>query len=254
MNLSLTLPLLLGWIAGWFVNYLADVLPVTRKFSRPICPQCQSSFKWTDYLFFAKCKSCGKRRIIRTIIIQIVMTFTPVLLWMYPRAWLPFPLACLLMIYLAIVLVIDLEHRLILHSVSLAGAVLGLGIGIYMNSYHSTLLNGIEKTLLGGAFGFGIMLVFYFAGEWYVRRMSKQRGLSPDEVALGFGDVNLSGILGMLLGWPAILPGLLFAVFAGGLVSLGIIAGMLITKKYKAFTAIPYAPFLILGALYLIFI
>ena len=254
MNLTLTFPLLLGWLSGWLVNYLADVLPITRKFSRPTCPQCQSPFSWSDYLFYTNCKSCGRCRTFRTLVVQIVMVILPAILWIFPRAWLPFPLAFILLIYLAVVLVIDLEHRLILHPVSLAGAVLGLGIGIYLNSYHSTLSNGIIKTLIGGAFGFGVMLVFYFIGEWYVRRMSKKRGLSPDEVALGFGDVNLSGILGMLLGWPSIFAGRLFAVFAGGIVSLGIIVGMLITKKYKVFTAIPYAPFLILSALYLIFI
>jgi hypothetical protein len=43
-------------------------------------------------------------------------------------------------------------------------------------------------------------------------------------------------------------------VLAGGLISLLIILGMLIAKKYKTFTAIPYAPFLILSALYLLYI
>jgi hypothetical protein len=66
--------------------------------------------------------------------------------------------------------------------------------------------------------------------------------------------VNISGILGLLLGWPAISAGLLFAVFAGGLVSLVIVVGLLISKKYKAFTAVPYAPFLILSAVYLLYL
>ena len=182
------------------------------------------------------------------------MTIAPVLLWIFPNPRLPFPLAFLLLVYLAVVLVIDLEHRLILHPVSLVGAVLGLGIGIRLNSYGTTLTTGIVNSLLGGAFGFGVMLVFYFIGEAYVRYMSKKRGLSSDEVALGFGDVNLSGILGLLLGWPAIIVGLFFAILAGGLVSLVIVIRMLISKNYKAFTAIPYAPFLILGALFLIYL
>jgi leader peptidase (prepilin peptidase)/N-methyltransferase len=78
--------------------------------------------------------------------------------------------------------------------------------------------------------------------------------MPTDEVALGFGDVNFAGILGLLLGWPGISAGLLFTVLAGGLISLLIILGMLITKKYKAFTAIPYAPFLILSAFYLLYL
>ncbi len=137
-----------------------------------------------------------------------MLTVVPVLLWIFPRPGFPFILAFILFIYLCLVFVIDLEHRLILHPVSLFGALLALGIGIY--------LHGVLTTLIGGAVGFGIMLVFYFVGEWYVRYMSKKRGMSTDEVALGFGDVNLSGILGLLLGWPLILVGLLFAVLAVG--------------------------------------
>ncbi len=98
------------------------------------------------------------------------------------------------------------------------------------------------------------MLVFYFGGELYIKHMSKKRGLAADEVALGFGDVNLSGILGLLLGWRAIFACLFFAILAGGLVGLVITLGMLIAKKYKAFTAIPYAPFLILSAIYFHFL
>ena len=189
----------------------------------------------------------------RTLIVQAVMTVAPVLIWIFPGQTLPFPLAFILLDYLVVVLVIDLEHRLILYPVSIVGAVLGLGIGIFLRGKQSTAY-GIISTLLGGAAGFGIMLVFYFIGELFVKRMSKKRSLSADEVALGFGDVNLSGILGLLLGWRAIFACLFFAILGGGLVSLIIILGMLIAKKYKAFTAIPYAPFLILSAIYFLFL
>jgi leader peptidase (prepilin peptidase)/N-methyltransferase len=244
MDFTLVIPLLLGWLSGWLVNYLADVLPITRKFSRPVCSSCQANYKWSDYLLFRNCSKCGKRPAPRTIIVQAVMTVAPVWIWIFPGHSLPFLLAFVLMAYLAVVLVIDLEHRVVLHPVSITGAVLGLGIGIY--------INGITSTLLGGAVGFGIMLVFYFLGELFVKRMSKKRGMSSDEVALGFGDVNLSGILGLLLGLKIIIC-LFFAILVGGLVSLVIILGMLAARKYKAFTAIPYAPFLLLSALYFLF-
>jgi len=253
MDFTLFIPLLLGWLSGWLVNYLADVLPFIHKFSRPVCLTCQTKFGWSDYLLFRNCTNCGKRRSARTLIVQAVMTVAPVLIWIFPGQTLPFPLAFILLVYLAVVLVIDLEHRLILHPVSIAGAVLGLGIGIFLRGTQS-IGYGIISTLLGGAAGFGIMLVFYFIGELFVKRMSKKRGLPADEVALGFGDVNLSGILGLLLGWRAIFACLFFAILGGGLVSLIIILGMLIAKKYKAFTAIPYAPFLILSAIYFLFL
>jgi leader peptidase (prepilin peptidase)/N-methyltransferase len=245
MNLII-IPILLGWLMGWLVNYLADVLPVTRSFSRPACPDCQTPYHWGQYLFFHNCTTCGTPRKARPLITQAILTVVPALLWIFPRPGFPFALAFILFMFLSLVFVIDLEHRLILHPVSLVGAVLGLVIGTY--------LHGLVTTLIGGAVGFGVMLAFYFIGELYVRYMAKKRGITTDEVALGFGDVNFAGILGLLLGWPLITAGLLFAVLTGGLISLFIILGMLIAKKYKAFTAIPYAPFLILSALYLLYI
>jgi leader peptidase (prepilin peptidase)/N-methyltransferase len=254
MTFTVFLPLLLGWLGGWVVNYLADVLPLTRRLSRPQCSHCQNLYNWKDYLLFANCASCGKRRSLRSLILQAVMTVALVLIWLFPNPRLPFILAFILLAFLILVLVIDIEHRLILHPVSWSGAILGLGIGTLMNGYGATLKTGFLNTLLGGAFGFGVMLIFYFIGEAYVRYMSKKRGLPSDEVALGFGDVNLSGILGMLLGWPVIVAGLFFAILAGGLVSLVIVVKMLVSKNYRAFTAIPYAPFLILVAVFLIFL
>ena len=45
MDFTLILPALLGLAAGLLVNYLADVLPVTRRLSQPACPNCQTATK-----------------------------------------------------------------------------------------------------------------------------------------------------------------------------------------------------------------
>jgi leader peptidase (prepilin peptidase)/N-methyltransferase len=158
----------------------------------------------------------------------------------------------LLISYLAVVAVMDLEFRVILHPVSAAGAVIGLVTGTYLLSDNS-ILDGILTSLIGGAAGYAIMLAFYFLGEFYVRRMAKKKNLPADEVALGFGDVNLSGVIGLILGWPAVIAGIFYAILAGGVISFIIMISMLIAKKYRAFTAIPYAPFLILAVLIIVF-
>jgi leader peptidase (prepilin peptidase)/N-methyltransferase len=253
MVLMLILALILGWLTGWLVNYFADVMPVARKLYRPVCLACKTKYKWSDYLFFRNCQNCRRKRGFRAPIVQVVMTGASLLIWLFPNLALPYPLALILISYLAVVFVIDLEHRVILHPVSLTGVFLGLITGIVLRGKYS-LWHGISSSILGGVVGFGVMLLFYLAGEWYVKYMSKKRGLSPDEVALGFGDVNLSGILGMVLGWPGIVSGLLIGIIAAGGISLVIILVMLLTKKYKAFLAIPYAPFLILGTIYLLYL
>ncbi len=245
MNISILIPIALGWLAGYLVNYLSDVLPVTRRFSQPACPKCNQSLPWKEYLLLRGCPACGGGRSKRTYLPQAVMVAGSIYLWLVPPARLDFPLALLLLAWLGVVFVIDLEHRLILHPVSIVGALLGFGIGL--------VAHGLVPTLIGGAFGFGVMLVFYFFGEVFARFMSKRRGEEIEEVALGFGDVNLCGVTGLLLGWPVILAGLLFTIFAGGIASLLVIAVLLLRKRYQAFTPIPYAPFLILSILFYLF-
>jgi leader peptidase (prepilin peptidase)/N-methyltransferase len=240
----LAVVLLLGLIAGWMVNYLADVLPATRSFSRPDCPNCGHPRGPADFLLLRGCRTCGTSRGRRTYAVQAVMLTAAFYMWLNPSPRLGFWLEYVLLIFLALVFVIDVEHRLILHPVSLVGAVLGLGIGTY--------LHGLSSALIGGAVGFGSMLVLYYLGELFARYMSKRRGETIED-ALGFGDVNLAGIVGLLLGWPLIIFGLLFAILVGGAFSLLLVAAMMIRRRYQAFMAIPYAPFLVLSVVYALY-
>jgi leader peptidase (prepilin peptidase)/N-methyltransferase len=139
----------------------------------------------------------------------------------------------------------DLEYRIVLHFVSILGVVIGFLVGLKVH--------GLYTTLVGGAAGFLIMLVLYQLGEVFARVVSRLRGKKLDEVALGFGDVNLSGVLGLMLGWPGITMGLLMAILLGGFTSGMYILGAVVFKRYQMFTAIPYAPFLILGTIFLLY-
>jgi leader peptidase (prepilin peptidase)/N-methyltransferase len=163
-----------------------------------------------------------------------------VYLYFIPSTRLGFGPGYLLLAYFGIVAVIDLEHRMILDQVSLTGAVLTLAVGFW--------LHGLAYTFLGAIAGFGIMYILYYTGIWYSRWVSRRRGQEESEVALGFGDVNLGGVLGLLLGWPGIVAGLLLAIIIGGVFSLVYIVSLLIRRKWQPFMAIPYAPFLLLGA------
>ena len=246
MNLiSLLIPVILGLVAGYVVNYIADVLPFTRRLSRPACQNCQAHFTWQDYLLLKSCRSCGRKRSLRTSLVLFILTAATLYIWLTPPHRIGFWLGYLLLAYLGIVFVIDAEHRLIMHPVSIAGGLLGLGIGSYAH--------GVPLALAGGAAGFGSMLLLYFLGEAFTRYLSKRRGEDIEEVALGYGDVNLCGITGLLLGWPVIIAGMLFTIFAGGIGSLLVIGYMLVRKRYNAFTPIPYAPFLILSVLFFLF-
>ena len=261
MNVTLLIPFILGWIAGLFINYASDVLPLTRRFSQPVCTHCQSPFSWTDYLTLRTCQHCGRRRNLRTWLVQILATASFVYFWLYPSKALGIPLGMLVLIYFGIITVIDLEHRLILHPTSLAGAVLGLIVGTSIHSRADGLLLGAGKSLLGGLFGFGVMFLLYQLGTLVARyraRKMKASGQAPDEEeALGGGDVYLAGVLGLMLGWPFIWNALVLGVLLGGLISFLFIVMLLIRRRYTAdalMTFIPYGPYFIIGAFYLLFL
>jgi leader peptidase (prepilin peptidase)/N-methyltransferase len=178
-------------------------------------------------------------------VVEIALALLFAWLWLRPPERLGSALGLVLLFYFTLVVVIDLEHRLILYPVSLLGAFLCLGIGVW--------LYGLKTALYGGLAGFGVMLVLYFLGTWFTRWISYRRGVIIEEEALGFGDVCLSGVLGLVLGWPAIITGLVLAIFIGALVSLGYILLMVVRRNYTMFAAIPYGPFLIAGAVAILY-
>ncbi len=259
MNISLLIPLFLGWLAGLFVNYVSDVLPLTRRLSRPACRACGSSYSWGDILTLRPCRSCGKGRNLRTWLVQILAVVAFIYFWMVPSTRLGPVLTMLVLVYFGIIMVIDLEHRLILHVTSLAGAILGLIVGTYIYSKEYSLLVSVGQSLLGGVVGFGIMFLLYKFGELvarYRRRKLVEAGkVDDEEEALGGGDVYLAGVLGLMMGWPVVLA-LIYGALLGGIVSLILIVGLLIRRRYSSdalMTFIPYGPFFIIGAFYVLF-
>jgi prepilin signal peptidase PulO-like enzyme (type II secretory pathway) len=237
---------ILGLFGGLVVNYLSDVLPSQRRLSTPICVYCFKSQPWPNYLIWPRhCPDCDRRRPWRVWVVELFFMAASVILWLQPPARLGFAIGWILLLYFSVVVVIDLEHRLILHVVSLTGAVLGLGIGVW--------LHGWLPTLIGGAVGFFVMLALYYLGDLFARWLARRRGQELDEVALGFGDVNLAGVLGLLLGWPGISAGLILAILLGGFFSLIYLVIMLVRRRYKAFMAIPYGPFLVAAAVFLLY-
>jgi prepilin signal peptidase PulO-like enzyme (type II secretory pathway) len=236
-----------GWLLGAVVNYLADVLPLRRKLTRPFYIACDTTQGWANYLLWPRqCPPCQIRRRLRVWVVEIVYILASVLISIYPPVKIGYWLGMVVLAYFGVVVLIDLEYRLIMHPVSIFGAVLGLFVGY--------LRVGWLYTVLGGIAGFAVMWLLYQLGALIMKLVGRRRGQPVNDVALGFGDVNLSGVLGLMLGWPLILVGLVVAVLVGGLVSLGYIVYSLLTHKYQAFMALPYGPFLIFGAFLLVYL
>lgn len=251
MALSLLIPVLAGLAAGVAANYIADSLPFTRGLSRAVCAHCGSAYPWGLYLAGRDCPHCGHRRGPRPWLVLVAMLALSVFTWLEPHR-MGYALGMLLLTYFAVIVTIDVEHRLILHPTSIVGAALGLAIGIWVR--------GVMPTLGGGLVGLAVMLILYTIGLLFGRlraRRLQAAGLHPDgEDALGWGDVILGGIIGLLLGWPLIGLGLFLGILLGGIVGLAVIAATVVRGRYRQqalMLFMPYGPSFVLSAFLILF-
>jgi leader peptidase (prepilin peptidase) / N-methyltransferase len=209
VSILLLIPVLSGILTGYLINYLSDVLPDSLHFGVPACNNqaCRSPYAWWDYLLFSRCRKCNQPRHLRTFLVPSLTLAATLYFWFEHPTRLGFAFELLMLSYLILIAVIDLEHRLVLSPLSMIGMVLSFLAGF--------LLHGLQSTFIGGVFGFTIMFIFYLLGNLVTRWIAKKRGLVPGqaEEALGFGDVTLASILGLFLGWPLIPLGLLLGAF-----------------------------------------
>ncbi len=238
--------ILLGWLVGSLINYLADMLPVIRRLGPVRCAGCgEGDYSMLSYLLMRNCSACGGRRAIRAWAVQVLAVIMILAEWFFPSERLGFSLGALLLAYFGLVAVVDIEHRLILYVESIAGAVIGLAVG--------TWLHGLQKTLLGGLGGLGMLAGLYLLGWLLAKGMGRLRGQPIEEDALGFGDIMLGTVMGLLLGWPGVIAGVVYTIFIAGAGSLLILLIQMLRRKYQPFAAVAFGPYMLLAAILLLF-
>ncbi len=228
---------LIGLLTGMIVNYLCDRLPWRRSIGKPLCHACGQERMWKAFLLMSTCPHCNRKSSVRSYLVLLLSLLLA--LFVFPRYGFGF---FVLLEYFLLVTVMDIEHHVILHPVSAFGLILGMILGIQMHGWVSTLLGG----LLAG----GLMGMVYLLGLHYGRWIARRRKLEQAEEGLGFGDVTLSTILGLILGFNDIPRGLTLGILLGGVFGL---FWLLWTRRSASQTAIPYAPFLLVGAIIVLF-
>ncbi|MCS6906384.1 MAG: A24 family peptidase [Anaerolineales bacterium] len=209
----------------------------------PICNHCGKRLSIVRYLALRQCGHCGQRRRLRYGLVALGGVGLVYWIQVYPVR-LDFWLSWLVLVVFGVITVIDIEYRVVLFETVIAGGVVFLAIGVARH--------GVLSTLLGGSVGFLSMFGLYWLGKLLLK--VRKRASSPGEEALGFGDVNLFTILGLLLGMPAVLVALWIAIAAAGVFSGGVVVRMWLSRNYRTDMAIPYAPFLIFGAFALLYL
>ncbi|MCK5237652.1 MAG: prepilin peptidase [Deltaproteobacteria bacterium] len=231
---------------GSFLNVCIRRIPEGSSIVSPpsSCPVCQSSIKFYDnipilsYLaLLGRCRKCKTRISPEYPLVEALMGLLGIALLIKfgvtPRLfiWGLFTSA------LVAISFIDLRHRIIPNVISLPGIPVGVILVLYI------LYPDVKGALLHS--GLGIVLgggILYAVAELYLRVTGNE--------GMGYGDVKLLAMIGAFIGFK----GVFFTLLSGSIIG-SIIGGtfMLIKGKDSKY-AIPFGPFLSLGALSYIFV
>lgn len=232
---------LLGLCIGSFLNVVIWRVPQGMSLSRPPshCPVCETPLRpWQNVPVLSwlalrgRCAHCATAISVRYPLVEAACAGLFVAVALTRSAWelAPYATASAGMLALSI---IDLDHFRLPDRVlgpTLALTVAGFGAGALLSETLGWA--PLLRALLGAAIASGFLGVIHLV----------------QPAGMGFGDVKLAALCGLILGWRGLgyVPVGLFAAFLlGAVVGVAVLA----IGKGGRKTAIPFGPFLCVSAL-----
>jgi leader peptidase (prepilin peptidase)/N-methyltransferase len=247
--LFLLLGLAWGTVLNWFAGSVNEEGELRLK--APACPKCGAKRKWKSLLpllgFFisrGRCSHCSEPLSARIPIVEFVSGALFAALYLsYGITW----ELLILLVYASLLIVLfitDYEHFLLPNIVTYPGILLAAAIALlvtllqyrlswavffagqdFMAIFNNYFLCAIAGGIAGALLLFLVVVI--------------SRG------GMGWGDVKLAGLLGLMVGFPLVFVALFVGIWAGGLVAVA----LLISGRKKRKEMIPFGPFLCIGGL-----
>lgn len=253
MIIPILIIIIVGILAGGLVNVLADDLPESRRVKLPHYPDgtprpVSAWLGLTAFIFGKQASASGSKLSWRYSLVEIATPFAMILTYIIhinePKVdtlqlvyWL---------IYMAIfvlITVIDMEHKLILFIVIIPSAILAI-----VDALTTSAAPNLERSLMGGALGFGTFFILYLGGIAYVYIANQVQGRNISEVAFGYGDVMMALLSGLILGLGDMLFAMFLTVILGAFGALAYLIGQRIAGRNSSMiAALPYGPYIVAG-------
>ena len=238
---------ILGLLIGSFLNVCIDRLPNKKSIVLPPsrCDSCGRRLTAPDLIpIFSylrsrgKCRYCGAPIPQRVLWVEITTgALFALLFWKFGLTG-DYAITVFYTCVFLVLFVIDLEHQLILNVIVYPMMAVALVISFihpftadatnYIHLTNSTTVNSGLNSLIAGA---GAFILFFII-------VIVSRG------GMGGGDINMAGLIGLIVGYPQVFTAIMIAIITGGLVAIF----LLVTKIKKRKEGIPFGPFLAVGA------
>jgi prepilin signal peptidase PulO-like enzyme (type II secretory pathway) len=230
MSVWSVLIFILGAAFGSFLNVVIFRMKKKQSFltGRSYCPNCRHKLGARDLIPLVsfviqkgKCRYCKSKISLVYPLVELGTGLAFLLIFIN----FGFSLKSLLYLVYACILIIifvyDLNYNLILDKVTVPAMIFAILADIILKAPFFSVLFG---AIIGGSF-FSLMF-FLSRGKW-----------------IGGGDIRLGVLMGLMLGWEKLIVALVFAYLPGALVAII----LLITKKKKLRSSLPFGTFLTLG-------
>lgn len=226
-----------GSSIGSFLNVIIDRLPKkkTTLSGRSHCDSCKRKLTPLElipvfsYLFLrGRCRTCHSRIPVRVFFVELLTAMLFVSLYSY-FLWYEMPLAIVVYIFLVSslfipIIFIDLEYGIIPDELLIILTIVVASF-VFLSPW-STIISHV----LSGLVAFLLFLSLFF--------ITKGKGM-------GLGDVKLSFVLGLFLGFPKVIAGFYVAFLGGAIISLVLV---FLGKKHFRKGTVPFGPFLIVAS------
>jgi leader peptidase (prepilin peptidase)/N-methyltransferase len=228
---------ILGAVIGSFLNVVIYRLPKDESIIRPgsHCPNCGTPIRFYDNIPFlgylmlkGRCRKCGSVISIRYLLVEMITALVFATFFHLFGLSIELPILLVFASVLIVISFIDFDYYIIPDIFSLGGIVLGIIVSFGRPDF--TFLDSILGVILGGG------ILYVIAKSYEVIR--KREGM-------GGGDIKLLGMIGAFCGWK----GVVFSLVTGSLVGTIIGIPLMLIKRQDTKYALPFGPFLSLGAL-----
>jgi leader peptidase (prepilin peptidase)/N-methyltransferase len=237
--IELILIFIFGLIIGSFLNCVIWRLYKEESFvsGKSYCPHCRHSLGFWDlfpvlsYLFLrGKCRYCKGIISFQYPLIELItaILFSSVFIYLGSIISLGLFFWLTIISFLIVIFVFDLKYFIIPDEVIYPAIFLSI-IWLLYSFFTGTISS--HEMILSIFSSLGAALFFFLI--WFFSKGT----------AMGFGDVKLALLIGLLLGFP----NTIVALFLGFLLGAIIGSVMILLKKKGLKSEVPFAPFLVVG-------
>ena len=256
----LLMVLVIGMCVGSFLNVCIYRIPGSQSIVTPAssCPHCRKPIQWYDnipvlsyFLLRGRCRNCRESISLRYPLVETItgaMAVSICLIWgLSVVALVHFTFICALIT----ITFIDIDHQIIPDVITIPGMLLGLGAVWVFQAVR--LDTAIVYPEMGGLIfpdlSFADSVIGFLAGGGILLAVAIGYEVVTGREGMGGGDIKLLAMVGTLVGWK----GVVFTIFSASLIGTAVGLAVMIRAGRNMKLAIPFGPFLSIGAILYLF-